>query len=37
MQDMGVDHGRFDVLVTEELLEGPDIVAIVKQVGPKRK
>ena len=26
-------HGRFDVLMPEEFLDGPDVVAILKQVG----
>ena len=26
-EDVGVDHGRLDVLVAEELLDGADVVA----------
>jgi len=32
IQDMGVNHGRADVLVAEELLEGPDAMPILEQV-----
>jgi hypothetical protein len=27
-QDVGIDHGGFDVLMPEKFLDGPDIVAI---------
>ena len=30
---MGVDHGRFDVLVSQQLLHRADIVAVFQQVG----
>ena len=30
---MGVDHGSFDVFVTEEFLDGADIVAALEVVG----
>ena len=30
---MGVDHGGFDVFVTEEFLDGADIVAALEEVG----
>ena len=33
---MGVDHGRLDVFVTEELLDGADIVARNEEVRRKR-
>ena len=32
-EDMGVDHGCFDILVTEQFLDGADIVAILQEVG----
>ncbi|OGO18826.1 MAG: hypothetical protein A2Z14_00390 [Chloroflexi bacterium RBG_16_48_8] len=28
LEDMGVDHGGFDVLVTQQLLHGTDIIVI---------
>ena len=34
-QDVGVDHGRLDVLVAEELLNSADVVAGDQQVGGK--
>ena len=30
---MGVDHGGFDVFVTEEFLDGADVVAVLEKVG----
>ena len=33
VEDRGVDHGRRDVLVTEESLDGPDVVAVLQEVG----
>jgi len=30
---MGIDLGGLDVAVAEELLDGPDIVAVLEQVG----
>ncbi len=32
VQDMGVDHGRLDVFVREQLLNGPDVVPVLQQV-----
>src|SRR5262249_51870552 len=32
VEDVGVDHGRAHVLVTQELLDGPDIVAFLQQM-----
>lgn len=28
--DVGVDHGRADAAVAEELLDGPDVVAVLQ-------
>src|SRR5206468_7829144 len=33
VEDMRVDHRGTDVAVTEELLDGPDVVVILEQVG----
>ncbi len=33
VEDMRVDHGRTDVVVAQELLDRPDVMAIVQQVG----
>ena len=33
VQDVGVDHGRRDVAVAKELLDGADVVAILQQMG----
>jgi hypothetical protein len=33
---MGVDHGGFDILLTEEFLDGADIVAIPEELGGER-
>jgi hypothetical protein len=33
VEHVGVDHGGLDILVTEELLDSPDIVTILKQMG----
>jgi hypothetical protein len=33
VEDMRVDHRGTDVTVTEELLDGPDVVVILEQVG----
>src|SRR5207247_1070351 len=35
VQDVRVDHGRADVLVAEELLDCPNVVAVLQQVGGK--
>jgi hypothetical protein len=32
---VSVDHGCFDILVTQQLLHGANIVAVFKQVGGK--
>ncbi len=34
-EDVGVNHGRGDVAVTEELLDGADVVAALEQVRGK--
>jgi len=34
-QDAGVDHRRFHVLMAEQLLDGADVVVVLKQVGGK--
>ncbi len=31
---MGRDHRGTDILVTEEFLDGPDVVAVLQQMGP---
>jgi hypothetical protein len=36
IQNMGVNHGRSHIPVPQELLHGPDVVAIFEQVGCKR-
>jgi hypothetical protein len=33
VQNVRVDHGRADVAVTEELLDGSDIPVVLEQVG----
>ena len=33
LEDMGVDHGGFDILVSEEFLNGADIVSVLEEVG----
>ena len=33
VQDVGVDHGRGDVLVTEQLLDSTDVAAVFQEVG----
>ena len=35
VQNVGVDHGRCDVLVAEELLNGSDVVTVLKKVRGK--
>lgn len=35
VQDMGVDHRGAHILVAQELLDGPDVVAILEEVGGK--
>ena len=30
---MGVDHGRLDALVAEQLLDGTDVVPVLKELG----
>jgi len=32
---MGIDHGRAHIRVAQELLDGPDVVAIFQEVGGK--
>src|SRR5688572_24176456 len=36
VEDVRVDHGRRDVAVPEQLLDGPDVVAGLEQVGRER-
>jgi hypothetical protein len=36
IQDMGVNHGRADVVVAKEFLDGPDVVSVFQQVGGER-
>ena len=36
IQDVRVDHGRADVAMAEELLDGADVVAVLEQVGRER-
>jgi hypothetical protein len=36
VENVRVNHGRFDVRVTQELLDRPDIIAIFDQVGRER-
>ncbi len=36
VQDVGVHHRSADVTVAEELLDGPDVVAILEQVRGER-
>lgn len=36
VKDMGVDHRRADVLVSEEFLYRPDIIPVLQQVGSER-
>ncbi len=36
VQNMGVDHGRFQISMTQELLDGADIVAVFQEVRRKR-
>jgi hypothetical protein len=35
MENVGVDHGGGDVLVSEEFLDGADVVATAQKVGSK--
>jgi hypothetical protein len=35
IEDVGVDHGGFDIFVAEEFLDGADVVAVLEQVGGK--
>jgi hypothetical protein len=36
VQDMGIDHGRADILVPKEFLDGADVIACFKQMRGKR-
>ena len=36
LEDMGVDHGGFDIFVAEQFLNGADVVAVLEQMGGKR-
>jgi hypothetical protein len=33
VEDVGIDHRGGDVLVAEQLLDGSDVVAVLKEVG----
>ena len=33
---MGIDHGRAHILMAQQFLDGPDVVAVLKEVGRKR-
>jgi len=33
LEDMGVDHGGFDVFVAEEFLDGADVVIVLQEMG----
>src|SRR5512136_578475 len=33
LEHMGVDHGGFDILVTEQFLDGTDVVTILEKLG----
>jgi hypothetical protein len=33
IEDVGVDHGGFDVFVSEQFLDGADVVTVLEQVG----
>lgn len=35
VQDMGIDHGRADILVPKEFLDGSDVIACFKQMRGK--
>ncbi len=35
VQDMGIDHGRADILVPREFLDGADVIACFKQMRGK--
>lgn len=35
VQDMGIDHGRADVLLPKEILDGADVIACFKQMRGK--
>ena len=35
VQNVGIDHRRFQILVPEQLLDRPDIISLVQQVGGK--
>ena len=35
LEDVGVDHGGFDVFVSEKFLDGANIVAVLEEVGSK--
>ena len=35
IQNMGIDHGRFHILVSQELLDRPDIISVFEQMDGK--
>jgi hypothetical protein len=36
LQHVGVEHRRLDIFVTQEFLDGSDIIAVLQQMGGKR-
>lgn len=36
LEDMGIDHGGFDILVTQQFLDGANVVSTLQQVCRKR-
>ena len=36
LKDMGIDHGGTNILVSQEFLNGANVIAIFQQVGGKR-
>jgi len=35
VEDMRVNHGRFDILMPQKILDGPDVVSVFEQVARK--
>jgi len=35
IEDMGVDHRRFDTFMTQQFLDGADVIAVFEQVSGK--
>ena len=36
VEDVGVDHCSLDIFVAEQFLDGPDVIAVLQQVGGER-